>query len=110
MKCVIILKFFSLSKILNKFVDKVSYKSPKISRYTYICLIIVSCFQCSSLLVLQIYTHSMGLTGSTQKMDSTEQKLRDEIDEQIAKYKIFMISKKSCPFCRTAKVSLQKYH
>ena len=48
----------------------------------------------------------MGLTGSTQKMDdSTEKKLRDEIDEQIAKYKIFMISKKSCPFCRTAKVS-----
>merc|ERR1712012_764641 len=49
----------------------------------------------------------MGLTGSTQKMDSEEQKLRDEIDEQIAKYKVFMISKKSCPFCRTAKSILQ---
>ena len=67
---------------------------------------VIKSFQCQSFLVLQIYIHSMGLTGSTQKMDdSTEKKLRDEMDEQIAKYKIFMISKKSCPFCRTAKVS-----
>ena len=50
----------------------------------------------------------MGLIGSTPKMDPMEQKVRDEIDEQIAKYKIFMVSKKSCPFCRTAKVSLKK--
>ena len=50
----------------------------------------------------------MGLIGSTPKMDPTEQKVRDEIDEQIAKYKIFMVSKKSCPFCRTAKVSFKK--
>ena len=47
----------------------------------------------------------MGLIGSTPKMDETEKKIRDEIDDQIAQYKIFMISKKSCPFCRTAKVS-----
>ena len=47
----------------------------------------------------------MGLIGSRPKMDETEKKIRSEIDEQIAKYKIFMISKKSCPFCRTAKVS-----
>ena len=50
----------------------------------------------------------MGLIGSTPKMDPMEQKVRDEIDEQIAKYKIFMVSKKSCPFCRTAKVSFKK--
>ena len=49
----------------------------------------------------------MGLIGSTPKMDPTEKKVRDEIDEQIAKYKIFMVSKKSCPFCRTAKVSFK---
>ena len=50
----------------------------------------------------------MGLIGSTPKMDPMEQKVRDEIDEQIAKYKIFMVSKKSCPFCRTAKVNFKK--
>ena len=46
----------------------------------------------------------MGITGSKTTMDDTEKKVRDEIDEQIAKYKIFMISKKTCPFCKTAKV------
>ena len=46
----------------------------------------------------------MGITGSKQNMDDTEKKIRSEIDEQITKYKVFMISKKSCPFCKTAKV------
>ena len=35
---------------------------------------------------------------------NTEAKVRAEIDEQIKKYKVFMISKAACPFCRTAKV------
>ena len=39
-------------------------------------------------------------------MDNTEKKVRADIDEQIKKYKVFMISKKSCPFCKTAKVIL----
>ena len=55
---------------------------------------------------LQIIIHSMGLTGSKANMDETEQKVREEIDDQIAKYKIFMVSKKSCPFCRTSKVQV----
>ena len=49
----------------------------------------------------------MGITGSKPTMDETEKTVRAEIDEQISNYKIFMISKKSCPFCRTAKV---RYH
>ena len=57
---------------------------------------------------LQIIIHSMGLTGSKANMDETEQKVREEIDDQIAKYKIFMVSKKSCPFCRTSKVQVYK--
>ena len=46
----------------------------------------------------------MGITGSKPSMDDNEKKIRTEIDEQIAQYKVFMISKKSCPFCKTAKV------
>ena len=56
----------------------------------------------------QIYVNSMGILGSKPNMDDTEKNVREEIDEQISKYKIYMISKKTCPFCRTAKVSVIK--
>ena len=48
--------------------------------------------------------NSMGILGSKEVMGDTEQKVRSEIDEQIKKYKVFMISKAACPFCKTAKV------
>ena len=48
----------------------------------------------------------MGIFAAKPIMDETEKKVRHEIDEQIANYKILMISKKSCPFCRTAKVRI----
>lgn len=60
-------------------------------------------------LIDQLYVHSMGILASKPIMDDTEKNVRAEIDEQISKYKIYMISKKTCPFCRTAKVSLIKY-
>lgn len=49
----------------------------------------------------------MGILASKPIMDDTEKNVRAEIDEQISKYKIYMISKKTCPFCRTAKSILQ---
>jgi glutaredoxin 3 len=49
----------------------------------------------------------MGILGSKQVMGDTEQEVRAEIDEQIKKYKVFMISKAACPFCKTAKSILQ---
>ena len=52
----------------------------------------------------------MGILGSKPNMDDTEKNVREEIDEQISKYKIYMISKKTCPFCRTAKVSVIKLY
>ena len=52
----------------------------------------------------------MGILGSKPNMDATEKNVREEIDEQISKYKIYMISKKTCPFCRTAKVIVIKLY
>ena len=59
---------------------------------------------CSGQVASLSILNSMGIFGSKEAMDDTEKKVRAEIDEQIKKYKVFMISKASCPFCKTAKV------
>ena len=46
------------------------------------------------------------LSGEQQQTSSNMAGVREEIDKQIAEFPVYVVEKRSCPFCKTAKVVL----
>ena len=50
------------------------------------------------------------LSGGQQQTSSNMAGVREEIDKQIAEFPVYVVEKRSCPFCKTAKVLLEIDH
>ena len=50
------------------------------------------------------------LSGGQQQTSGNMAGVREEIDKQIAEFPVYVVEKRSCPFCKTAKVLLEIDH
>ena len=48
-----------------------------------------------------------GIFSGQQSSGASNMAVREDIDKMISDYPVFVVEKRSCPFCKTAKVNLK---